>query len=765
MRSSTAAIQTVAPPMPVDAGTNGGPPEQALDDRLKEFVGQLEDEARRRVDRRHIVEQRWLDDLRQYHGVYDPDVQKRINDEQGSKVFIGLTATKTDAMEARLWDLLFPTDDRNWGIDPTPVPDLADAAEAALKKVDDARRRGDVAQAEATRLQAAGDMEGAVAAEGQMRAAEDEESAAQAAADQLQERVAEARRRCDLMQEEIDDQLVGCRYQSEARDVISDACKIGMGVIKGPVLNEKPAKRWRRGQEGQHALAPVADHAPGAHRVDPWSFFPDPDVRRVVDSERNLERHMMTASKLRRLAMRPDIDKDAVREILREKPDMGKTPAYMADLSDLTGQSDGQIRDFYQVWEFTGPLDAEDMGFLAGLYLDGEGGADDEMDPLLEHHARILFCQGRILSFALYPLDSGEPLYSAFTIRPDEHGPFGFGIPAIMRHPQKVLNGAYRMMMDNSGFSTAPQIVVNKDTVQPQDGNWTLTPRKIWIRNSSQSIPGNPPFETFDIPSHQPELAAIIELASLTIDEVTAMPRIAQGEQGTGVTKTAQGMALLMNSANVTFRRIVKNFDDDITTPLIRRFYDWNMQFSRKEEIKGDYEVKARGSGVLLVREMQAQNLLMIAQTFGDHPTYGPMLKNAELLRAIFRAHMIPAAEITKTDREYKKDLEEQAQQPDPAIALEMERIGLEKAKVELAREELQQKTEIANMEWDKRLQIANLNYDAAMETAAAKLNMSREELDAKIAEGDRKARSDERKLAAEIAMREDTGVSAGGSV
>ena len=41
--------------------------------------------------------------------------------------------------------------------------------------------------------------------------------------------------------------------------------------------------------------------------------------------------------------------------------------------------------------------------------------------------------------------------------------------------------------------------------------------------------------------------------------------------------RTAMGMAMLMNAVNVVFRRVVKNFDDDMTMPNISRLYDWNM--------------------------------------------------------------------------------------------------------------------------------------------------------------------------------------------
>lgn len=44
--------------------------------------------------------------------------------EGRSTIFIGITRPYVDAAVARVADMLLPTDDKNWAIDPTPVPDL-----------------------------------------------------------------------------------------------------------------------------------------------------------------------------------------------------------------------------------------------------------------------------------------------------------------------------------------------------------------------------------------------------------------------------------------------------------------------------------------------------------------------------------------------------------------------------------------------------------------------------------------------------------------
>mgnify|MGYP003655495522 CR=1 FL=1 len=60
-------------------------------------------------DARKETENEWLKDLRQYQGVYEPDVLARLAQSSGSrsKVFVGLTRTKVMAAYSRIIDLLF----------------------------------------------------------------------------------------------------------------------------------------------------------------------------------------------------------------------------------------------------------------------------------------------------------------------------------------------------------------------------------------------------------------------------------------------------------------------------------------------------------------------------------------------------------------------------------------------------------------------------------------------------------------------------------
>ena len=71
---------------------------------------------------RKTIEEKWLNALRQYKGIYSPEVLERM-DPLRSKAFVRMTRTKVKTVDSRLSDLLFPANgDKNWGIEPTPLP-------------------------------------------------------------------------------------------------------------------------------------------------------------------------------------------------------------------------------------------------------------------------------------------------------------------------------------------------------------------------------------------------------------------------------------------------------------------------------------------------------------------------------------------------------------------------------------------------------------------------------------------------------------------
>ncbi len=743
-------------------------------DGMAGVVMRLHAEARDRVQKRRQIEIRWIQDMRLYYGRYDEVTEKGLEASNGqkSRAFIPLARTKTNLWEAELNDRLFPADDRNWGISPTPVPDLANEAERAKQEAIEAEAEAERLK-EQQRTQAEAQ---AVAGEGSepMPAPEggdDLEAMAQVAAGHAQDQrdierlvrqqMAVATKRAQAMEQEMDDQLTECVYPKRSRDVISDACRLGVGVMKGPMFASKPRRAWEQVDENVYALKDIKQDKPQFYRVDPWNFFPDPNAQDMEFSESELERHLPNKRQLRKMARELDFNQKAVRELLTEGPGHGSTDdlQFITYIRNITNEGEA-VTGRYVVWEYHGALECDEVcDLLRSLGKEQEADRfQEEHDPIEETRVIVHFCNGKLLRLAeAYILDSGESLYSVFPFEKSEGSIMGaVGVPNLMGDALRALNAAWRMMIDNAALSVGPQVVVDKNLIEPEDGDWRLTGRKVWQRTGAGDVVNKEqkPFETFDIPLNQAQLAGIIELALKFIDDVTGLTIPGQNDDSVPAAQTVGGMAMQQNAIGVIFRRVVKNWDDDLTTPVIRRLYDWNMQFSDKAEIKGDMKVEARGTSALLVKELQSQHLSNIVQNWTVHPVLGVALKAYDAMRMALQSLSINADDLLITREDFEQKLQDMAQaQPSPEqiraeaaiqVATINAKSATERSNVELTIAQIRERTEGMKLVHSGEMTTAELN---------AMLSDKREERAMKSHEKDQDRQSIERVKAVEIAV------------
>ena len=713
--------------------------ELEIAERLHIFASRLNKLAAEQVAKRNQIEQRWLDDIRQYHGEYASDEAAKLARAKGSEVFVNITRNKTNAAEARLQDMLFPTDDRNFGIYPTPVPELDYISKQEPETPD-----------QQTAIEAARSI------------------------------VAEATRSAMQMQDVIDDQLLESRYHIKARDIIHDACQLGTAIIKGPVIVGRTKKRWDVMPDGMSMLQIVEALEPTVERIDPWDFYPDMSAKTISEAEFVFERRRLSKKQLRDMANLPGILVSQLREIVKTSAKSTHIAKdFTDDIRNITGINTVGEGNKYEIWEYHGPISKSEL--IDAMRMSDDVMDAEEIDELNDEvEATVFFSGDRVIKVALNPMDSDERPFAVFNWEKDESSIFGFGVPCLMRSAQRVINASWRMMMDNAGLSVADQLVINKELLYPADGTWDMTPKKIWyLRDKTRSV--QEAFASFATPSHQVELSNIFTMARQLADEETNLPLIAQGEMGPHVTKTSSGMAMLMNSSNIVLRKAVKNWDDDITRPLITRFYDWNMQFNERADIKGDFSIEARGSGALLVREKQQENLMIYSNLSMSVPEFAKRRDWAELDREIAKSLELPYDQITLDEADIAEMEQMQAemmamQQADPGqeaamldmqlkqveLQLQQQKLELEaqKASANIAQDsaELQTKAalEQARLEQVERLERYKLEVQERLKLAElrTKYTMSNEQMQTRTAVDVEKIRTDRDKAAANTNVR-----------
>ncbi|WP_043530465.1 hypothetical protein [Litchfieldella xinjiangensis] len=648
--------------------------EQAqLEERLNMMGGKLHKLAHDQVAAKTQIETRWLADLRQYHGEYTPDQTARMEKNGGSKVFVNITRNKTRAAQARLSDMLLPNDDRNWGIKPTPVPSPS----------------------------------GGQYDKAQMR--------------ELVEDAAKA------MGERIADDFTEAHYNAIARDVIADSCLLGTGVMKGPTVVNRTRRAWVTDEYGQSTMEIQQEFRAGLEHVSPWDFFPDMSAASMSEAEFAFERKLINRKQLRQLAELPGVLAGQLRKALEDDGDHHISHDRRDDIRAITGVDTVANDRRWELWEYWGPLDKEE---LRACGCDGI-----EEDPLIEYTGCVLMVGPHVIKAAINPLYSGDLPYSVCNWEEDGSSIFGFGVPYLMRNPQRVANAAYRMMMDNAGLSSGPQVVMKKKGITPVDGDWTLRPRKLWYADDDSEV--GHAFQVYNITSQQGDLFAIFQQAQQMADTETNLPILLQGEGVSGGpgAKTATGMQMLMNNSNIVLRSAVKNFDDGITEPTVRRFYDWHMAYTDDPEIKGDFDIVARGSSVLIAREEQQEKLMMLSQIAGNNPLFAQMTNWQGLYKEILRTLQVPVDAIVKSEEDIKQEGE--GEEPPPEVQLKMAELQLKQQKEqrEAQRDQAEMQLKAQQQQWDQEYRAAQLQsqQEIARQEMALKQGITMAQLETKL--------------------------------
>ncbi|MGR6502824.1 portal protein [Shewanella sp. Koi 1] len=689
--------------------TKGGKPKAYSHDydpnsNLDILAQELERKLSDTIYQRGNIDVRMVEDLRNYHGQYDQVTLEAMTQNETAKVFIKLTRAKTNAGEAQLVDLLFPNDDKNWGIKPTPVPELVEMLE---DKETPFELNGEQYQ----------DEQGNVISNADVAA-------------RKQEKINAA---CDKMEKLISDQLVETKYNAKCREIIHDACVVGTGIIKGPVVLGKTDRAYTKDDDGNFVAEIKQSFEPGCEVVRPWDFYPDMSASTIEEAEFVFERRFMSKKQIRNLVNRKGFDKGRVAKVLQMTSTQTQhRSTYMDDVRILAGLSDSLNDTRYETWEYHGPVTRQVLEELKILEpIDPE----NEIDSQDEYDAVVFYCGGVVLGAKLALMDYSQDMpYRVYNWELDDSSIFGYGIPRMVRDEQAIINTTWRMILDNGAITSGPQIGVNKKHVKPQDGVWNLKPRKFWnIEGAAQDI--KQAFTTFEFDSHINELSQIYQTARILFDEVSGVPMLQQGEQGQS-TQTLGGMSMLMNAANTVRRNQVKQWDDFITSPLISDFYHFNMMHSDDNEVKGDYQVDARGTSALLIKEQVGQALTNFINIAGNNPIFAPVLqlKSVQILKQWIKTQSLPD-DIIPTDEElaqYQKQMEEQQAQGQQDPSMQLEQMRMQQVQIKA----------------DMDMQLAQFNAQQRMAEKQAELQMKQQQIAADMQRQESQERIELMKLA-----------------
>lgn len=606
------------------------------------------------------IEQIWQEDTDHYDGEDDATrgtiskgrnasdslTETKKKGQTRSTVFLKITRPYCDAAAARVADMLLPSDDRNWELKPTPLPELTKSLEDT-RTVDQVLPPEVIAQKRGGVMGAIKGMFGGQPQQAPQQAPQPvkEPTVAEVAKQELDR----AKEKAEAAQTQIDDWLVECRYHAELRKVIEDAARLGTGILKGPFPGKKKTRRVSK-VEGAWKMELADEIKPKSKAVSLWKFYPDPNCGDDIHKGTyTWEEDDITARALSDLRGVPGYIPEMIDLCLEEGP----TSPIDGTRKNKEGQKTAD-KDLFQIWYFHGQVSRKDME-AAGCKC-----GEKAFYPCM-----VTMVNDRVIRVALSPLDSGEFPYDVMVWQPRPDHWAGVGVARQMRECQKGANAGIRNIMDNAGLGAGPQIIVDRTKIVPANGRWELVPRKVWwTKDGADNVDVTKAFIFVAIPMVLEQLMPILQFWLKEAEDVTGLPMLLQGQQGK-TPDTVGVTTILNNNGSTVLRRIARTFDDRVTEPHITRYYEYLLSYG-PDEAKGDFTIDARGSSALVEREMQNQQLMQIMGLSVD-PRYGldPELVIMEVLKGM----KFDTKRLVLSD-EKKKAMAEQKPPPPPQIAV-----------------------------------------------------------------------------------------------
>lgn len=592
---------------------------------------------------RRVSELQWERNQRQYLGVYDPDIERNM-DVNRSRAYPKLTRVKCVSMLSRLMNLLFPVDDKNWTVLPSAVPDLD---EADLQGILDALYPPPPVQTPTS----TDNLNAAMPSAGTPPPVVPDD-------DKIEQAIRDfALKRARKMELEIEDQLQelgGMRIMDWVvlcRLVLQSGIRYGMGVLKGPFVQEQDQRTWTADAQGRITAQKITAYRPRYEFVQLWDYYPDLSVRRLDQMDGQFERVVMSRHELIKLKTRPDFFASQIDKVFNQIPTGNyKRRAYETEILAMGPQLNvlHANTNKYEAYVWT--------GFISASELSECGVAVDDADEHEDVKAIVWTVNGIVIKAEVSPwtkLKQGDQMamYHHFVFEENESSLFGNGLPQIMRDSQMGVCSAVRMAIDNASIQR--NFEVNTQLLRMDMDITSIEPDKIWYRDDdSPATLQYPAVRSVDLPMHLPEMMNLAKMFSQFADTETFVNAATGGDMQNGPSepfRTAAGASMLRGDAALPFKDVVRNFDR-FTESVINSMLIFNKNFNTKDNIHGDFQPIARGATSLIAKEVLGIQLDALAQTLT--PEEKVYLKPRNLLRARVRVRDLDVADLVMNDSE-----------------------------------------------------------------------------------------------------------------
>lgn len=581
-----------------------------------------------RTDRK-AAEEKWLKNMRQFRGIYDPEV---VIPADRSKAYPKLTRKVVIGTMARLMQMLWPQTEKNYSVKNSPMPSLK--TEQLQEVLDDLVAKTAAAQ-------------------------QIDPAAVELKDEEIEKAIVDyARHKATRMQLKIDDDLQEMDIITLARRVVFSAVLYNIGMLVGPFNTEVKERKWvKNPSTGKYEAKEITKFKPLFESWSIWDHYPDLTAKTLGKQSGAFDRHCMIRSQVEELADRPDFMGERVREWLTKNLSGNYTPEWWESVIKGEKKSDKQTVQNeagrkYEVLSYWGEVTGHELR-ACGVEI-----KDSELSKTFR--ANVWQIGSTVIKCKIAPLGMDIKQHHYFVFEEDDLSILGNGQCDTMRDSQISLCEITRAGQDNMSV-IGPMVEVNDDLLAPGQ-NTSISKHKTWHREGTGANATYPAVRDISVDSHLSDLlawrAALLDFAN----QESGLPPPSMGDvsQGGSEALRTQGNAsMFLGAAALPVRDTVRNYDS-FTISYITALVKWNERFDPNPSRDCDHNIIARGSTSLIAKEVLGASLDMVRATLT--PDEIPHIKTRKLLTMRLQARDVPTDELLEDEDKAEATIQRNAE-------------------------------------------------------------------------------------------------------
>lgn len=455
----------------------------------------------------------------------------------------------------------------------------------------------------------------------------------------------------NMMMALIKEQLAQANADKTMKKTIFSSALYGDGIAR-VFTDDFRHSKFETSEDGWQKKE-IEKKALNMRHVSVWNFFTDMEERDIQKNHGLFERTKMSKSEIQmKFADDGNVFRDVLRESLKSVSGDDEASAANDESESPVMKSISKRSKNIDVLEYWGRAGARSVESFEKTREAGAGPLSasdlpDDNDEAPDAEIMAVIVNGRIVKYSRVPAKS-RPYFRASWEEPLEGGT-SEGIASAMKQAQCGLDEAMRMFEDNKRLAGNVMFAVKSKYLDDKSGNIDMKPGGI-IKLEENCTNIQQAIQQFTVADIGTNLHDMINMYQEAGSNTSMIPDIAHGVAPANPA-TAYEVSIRNEKAGKYIADVVRGFDDEFIEPLVKFFYEWNMDDAEiPNEFKGVFSVQALGFTSYQDRVLRMNRIREMLQLVLSNPALSEMVNIQALLREWTKANDLDEKQFMKDD-------------------------------------------------------------------------------------------------------------------